>query len=86
MTSNPSELAGAKENVKVRWRNQGGKDRAYAVLRFLGGGQPALIPPGEKRAGMPAACRIPAPHTSQPECNLDSHYLLPTHLSGLPLP
>ena len=50
MTSNPSEFAGAKENVRIRWRNQGGKDRAYADLRSLGGGQPALIPPGEKRA------------------------------------
>lgn len=50
MTSNPSEFAGAKENVRIRWRNQGGKDRAYADLRSLGGGQPALIPPGEQRA------------------------------------
>lgn len=50
MKSNPSELARAKENARVRWRNQGGKDRAYADLRCLGGGQPALIPPGEKRA------------------------------------
>jgi len=50
MTSNPSEFAGAKENVRIRWRNQGGKDRAYADLRSVGGGQPALIPPGEKRA------------------------------------
>jgi integrase len=50
MTSNPSELAGAKENAKIRWRNQGGKQRAYADLRSLGGGQPALIPPGENRA------------------------------------
>jgi len=50
MTSYPSELAGAKEKVRIRWRNQGGKQRAYADLRSLGGGQPALIPPGEKRA------------------------------------
>ncbi len=50
MTSNPSDLAGAKENARIFWRNQGGKQRAYADLRFLGGGQPALIPPGEKRA------------------------------------
>jgi integrase len=49
MTSNPSELAGAK-NARVRWRNQGGTERAYADLRSIGGGQPALIPPGEKRA------------------------------------
>jgi integrase len=47
MTSNPSEL---KENARIRWRNQGGKLRAYADLRSLGGGQPALIPPGETRA------------------------------------
>lgn len=50
MTSNPSEFAGARENARIRWRNQGGKRRAYADLRSLGGGQPALIPPGEKRA------------------------------------
>lgn len=49
MKSNPSELVGAK-NARVRWRNQGGKERAYADLRSIGGGQPALIPPGEKRA------------------------------------
>lgn len=50
MTSNPSAFAGAKEKVRIRWRNQGGKQRAYADLRSLGGGQPALIPPGENRA------------------------------------
>jgi integrase len=50
MTSNPSEFAGAEENSRIRWRNQGGKRRAYADLRSIGGGQPALIPPGEKRA------------------------------------
>ena len=50
MTSNPREWAGAKENPRIRWRNQGGKLRAYADLRSLGGGQPVLIPPGETRA------------------------------------
>jgi integrase len=41
---------GAKDIPRIRWRNQGGALRAYAELRDLGGGQPALIPPGEKRA------------------------------------
>jgi integrase len=50
MTSDPREFGDAKENPRIRWRNQGGKRRAYADLRSLGGGQPALIPPGEKRA------------------------------------
>lgn len=50
MTTNPRELASANESPMIRWRNQGGKLRAYADLRSLGGGQPALIPPGEKRA------------------------------------
>jgi integrase len=35
---------------RIYWRNQGGKLRAYADLRDLGGGQVALIPKGEKRA------------------------------------
>lgn len=42
MKSNPRSL--------IRWRDQGGQSRAYADLRSLGGGQPALIPPGETRA------------------------------------
>lgn len=57
-TSNPMPLrskkkarpAGAKENPRIRWRNQGGTLRAYAELRDFGGGQPALIPEGETRA------------------------------------
>lgn len=40
----------AKENSRIRWRNQGGQPRAYADLRHLGGGQRALIPQGETRA------------------------------------
>lgn len=40
---------GAKENPRIRWRNQGGSLRAYAELRDLGGGQPALIPEGDSR-------------------------------------
>lgn len=41
---------GAKENSRIRWRNQGGQLRAYADLRNRGGGRSALIPPGETRA------------------------------------
>lgn len=43
-------MGGAETHPRIRWRNQGGKLRAYAELRSVGGGQPALIAPGEKRA------------------------------------
>lgn len=35
---------------RIYWRNQGAFRRAYADLRDLGGGQVALIAPGERRA------------------------------------
>jgi integrase len=42
---------GARANPRIRWRSQkGGPPRAYAELRDLGGGQPALIAPGESLA------------------------------------
>jgi len=41
---------GARENSRIRWRDQGGQLRAYADLRDLSGGLRALIPPGETRA------------------------------------
>ena len=50
MTSSPQESGGPKKHPWIRWRNQGGKLRAYAELRSLGGGRRALIPPGETRA------------------------------------
>lgn len=50
MTSNPHDQSGPKKHPLIRWRNQGGKLRAYAELRSLGGGRRALIPPGETRA------------------------------------
>jgi integrase len=46
MKSNPRGLS----RPRIRWRDQGGEARAYADLRSLGGGQPALIPPGQTRA------------------------------------
>jgi integrase len=42
--------SGARENSRIRWRDQGGQLRAYADVRDLGGGVRALIPPGETRA------------------------------------
>jgi integrase/DNA-binding Xre family transcriptional regulator len=42
--------SGARENSRIRWRDQGGQLRAYADLRDLGGGLRALIPQGETRA------------------------------------
>lgn len=42
--------SGARENSRIRWRDQGGQLRAYADLRDLGGGVRALIPTGETRA------------------------------------
>src|SRR5438128_8165073 len=50
MTSNPQGSGSPTKHPWIRWRRQGGQLRAYAELRSLGGGQPALIPPGEKRA------------------------------------
>jgi hypothetical protein len=50
MTSNPRQSGSPKKHPLIRWRNQGGKLRAYAELRSLGGGRRALIPPGETRA------------------------------------
>lgn len=50
MTSNPRKSGSPKKHPLIRWRNQGGKLRAYAELRSLGGGRRALIPPGETRA------------------------------------
>lgn len=50
MTSNPQNSSCPKQHPWIRWRNQGGKLRAYAELRSLGGGRRALIPPGETRA------------------------------------
>ena len=50
MTSNPQKSGSQKKHPLIRWRNQGGKLRAYAELRSLGGGRRALIPPGETRA------------------------------------
>jgi hypothetical protein len=50
MTSNSHDQSGPKKHLLIRWRNQGGKLRAYAELRSLGGGRRALIPPGETRA------------------------------------
>lgn len=50
MTPNPQDPSGPKKHPWIRWRNQGGKLRAYAELRSLGGGRRALIPPGETRA------------------------------------
>jgi integrase len=48
---NPAEpTRSAKETPAIYWRNQGGKLRAYADLRYLGGRREALIPPGERRA------------------------------------
>jgi integrase len=48
---NPTEpTRGANETPAIYWRNQGGKRRAYADLRYLGGTREALIPPGERRA------------------------------------
>jgi integrase len=38
------------EIFRMYWRNQGGRLRAYADLRYLGGRREALIPPGETRA------------------------------------
>lgn len=50
MSSNPRKSGSPNEHPLIRWRNQGGKLRAYAELRSLGGGRRALIPPGETRA------------------------------------
>jgi hypothetical protein len=44
---NKRKPSGARETSRIRWRDQGGKLRAYADLRDLGGGRRALIPPGE---------------------------------------
>lgn len=59
---------GAKENSRIRWRNQGGQLRAYADLRNHGGGRNALIPPGETRG------------TTDPEI---AEYLLVQRMSNL---
>ena len=39
-----------RRRSRIYWRERGGVARAYLDLRDLGGGQPALIPPGEHRA------------------------------------
>lgn len=42
--------SGAKVKSRIFWRDQGGELRAYADLRDLGGGRPALIAPDESQA------------------------------------